>query len=154
MQSINIDVCCQGIDMSILNQIVFVVLCYLLAFFFIRWFLWGVKEYPLNNSARKKRKKGQTLKEWFLYSRYRNEIPKILLVLYFFIILIHPLVLLCCIAFYFIKPLDTYGTLVAKGIAYFDVLWLTAILLLFWSPGPNIPYERWISKKGGKKKRK
>jgi hypothetical protein len=120
---------------------------------FIRADISGIIAYRLNKNARKKRKKGQTFKEWFLYSRYRNEIPKILLVLYFFIILIHPLVLLCCIAFYFIKPLDTYGTLVAKGIAYFDVLWLTAILLLFWSPGPNIPYERWISKKGGNKRK-
>jgi hypothetical protein len=139
--------------MSIFNSIIVVIIWYLLSLLFIRADISGIIAYRLNKNARKKRKKGQTFKEWFLYSRYRNEIPKILLVLYFFIILIHPLVLLCCIAFYFIKPLDTYGTLVAKGIAYFDVLWLTAILLLFWSPGPNIPYERWISKKGGNKRK-
>ena len=68
--------------MNFRRQIFVIVTSYLLSFLFIRGFLWGVKEYPLNNSARKKRKKGETFKEWFLYSRYRKEIPKILLILY------------------------------------------------------------------------
>jgi len=41
------------------RQIVGIVLCYLLAFWLIRWWLWGIKEYPLNKSARKKEKRGR-----------------------------------------------------------------------------------------------
>lgn len=141
--------------MNIYYQIFVVVVCYLLAFLFIRWFLWGVKEYPLNTSARKKRKRGQTFKEWFLYSRYREEIPKILIILYFSIVLIHPLILLCCIVFLFIKSLAIVGPLIATGIALFDGLWLLILLILFWSPGKDIPYERWIKRKRrNEKKRK
>ena len=58
-------------------------LAFLLAYFFYRGFLWGLKLYRLNNSAYKKIKKGETFKEWFLYSRYRDVIPKPLLVFYF-----------------------------------------------------------------------
>ena len=40
-------------------------LVFLLAYFFYRGFLWGLKLYRLNNSAYKKIKKGETFKEWF-----------------------------------------------------------------------------------------
>lgn len=38
-------------------------LAFLLAYFFYRGFLWGLKLYRLNNSAYKKIKKGETFKE-------------------------------------------------------------------------------------------
>ena len=41
-------------------------LAFLLAYFFYRGFLWGLKLYRLNNSAYKKIKKGETFKEWFV----------------------------------------------------------------------------------------
>ena len=47
------------------EQILAIFLCWLLALFFIRGFLYGLKLYQLNNSAYKKRK-GGSLKEWFL----------------------------------------------------------------------------------------
>ena len=72
--------------MSLSSQLFCVLASFLMAFWIIRGFLLGIKEYPLNTSARKKRKKGQTFKEWFLYTRYREEIPKFFLVLYFLIL--------------------------------------------------------------------
>lgn len=141
--------------MSLRGEIFVIVTCYFLSFFFIRVFLWGVKEYPLNTSAAKKRKKGQTVKEWFMYSRYRREIPKILFILYFVIIVIHPLVLILCIIFHFIGSLNKIvPDLLAKGIFLFDGLWILAIQLLFWQAKPGYKYERWLTKKGGNRKYK
>ena len=138
--------------MSLGNQFIVVVISYLLSFLYIRGFLWGVKAYTLNTSARKKRKKGQTFKEWFLYSRYREEIPKVLLIWYFVVMAIHPLVLLFCIILYFIDSLEVIGAIFAKGIFWFDGVWIITIQLLFWQVKPGFKYERWIEKKGGNKK--
>ena len=76
-------------------------LAFLLAYFFYRGFLWGLKLYRLNNSAYKKIKKGETFKEWFLYSRYRDVIPKPLLAFYFFLLVLHATAFLICIIFHF-----------------------------------------------------
>ena len=140
--------------MSLGSQIFVVIGCYILAFSFIRWFLWGVKRYGLNNSAYKKRKKGETLKEWFLYTRYHDEIPKILRILYFTIVLIHPLILTLCIVFNFMQSLSKFGPVLAKGIALFDSIWFVMIYILFWQVSPGFKIERWITKKRGNKKNK
>lgn len=139
--------------LSLGGQIFVVITCYLLSFLYIRGFLAGVKYYQLNNSAIKKRKKGETFKEWFLYSRYREEIPRILLIVYFVIVAIHPLVLISCIIISFIKPLDGFGHTLAKGMFMFDGLWMIIIQLLFWQAKPDFKYERWIEKKRGNKKK-
>jgi len=140
--------------MSLGEQIFVVVTCYLLSFVYIRWFLWGVKEYPLNTSARKKRKRGQSFKEWFLYSRYREEIPAILLFLYFTIVLIHPFILGLCLVCNFIWPLPEVGPTLATGLAWFDAGWVLIYFLLFSSTKKEIPYERWLSKQRKNKKKK
>ena len=139
--------------MSLGRQIFVVATCYLLSFLYIRGFLRGVTCYQLNTSARKKRKKGQTFKEWFLYSRYREEIPKILLVGYFVIVVLHPLALIFCIIINFIKPLDSFGAILARGVCLLDGVWIIVIQLLFWQVKPDFKYERWIKKKKGNKKR-
>ena len=41
------------------DQLIGILLCWLLSFWIIRWYLWGIKIYPLNPSARKKRKKAK-----------------------------------------------------------------------------------------------
>ena len=46
------------------DQIFVIIGLFLLSFWMIRWYLWGIKTYPLNNSAQKKRKKGETIREW------------------------------------------------------------------------------------------
>lgn len=140
--------------MDLEGEIFVIVASYLLSFYFIRGFFGGVKIYLLNNNARKKRNKGQTFKEWFLYSRYRKEIPKILLILYFVIVIIHPLILILCIIFNYIDPSNEIGPELARGIFLFDGLWIVAIKLLFWQVKPGLKYERWLTKKGGNRKYK
>ena len=53
------------ITMSLERQIGIVILCYLLSFLSIRWFLWGIKLYMLNTSARKNGKREKRSKSGF-----------------------------------------------------------------------------------------
>ena len=140
--------------MSFRNQIIVILLCFLISFLYVRGFFYGIKRYQLNNSAYKKRKKGETFKEWLFYSRYKEEIPKILRVLYYSVLIIHPTCLIVCLFAHIITlPLNLGGAL-AFFIAGFDVVWFLVIALLFWSPGPDYAYERWIRKNRGKKRNK
>ena len=140
--------------MSFKNQIIVIVLCFLIAFLDVRGFLYGVKRFQLNNSAYKKRKKGETFKEWLFYSSYKEEIPKILRVLYYSILIIHPACLIICLFACAIKmPMKIGGTL-AIAVASFDVVWMLVIAVFFWSPGRDYAYERWITKKHGQKRDK
>lgn len=140
--------------MSLKNQMVVIVLCFLISLLDIRGFFYGIKKYQLNNSAYKKRKKGETFKEWLLYSRYKEEIPKILRVLYYSVLIIHPVCLLTCLFIYIIELPLSVGGILATAIAGFDVVWMLVISLLFWTPGRDYAYERWITRKRGQTRKK
>lgn len=138
--------------MSFKNQVIVILLCFFIAFIYVRGFLYGIKRYQLNNSAYKKRKKGENFKEWLFYSRYKEELPKILRLLYYTVLIIHPVCLIACsFANNIALPLNLGGAL-AIFIAGFDVVWMLVIALLFWSPGRDFAYERWITKKRRNKK--
>lgn len=82
--------------MEFFEPIIFSLVLYLMDFLFIRWFLGGVINYQLNTSAQKKKRKKQTRREWLLYSRFQQEIPKSLRIFYIAILLFHPV----CIVVY------------------------------------------------------
>ena len=138
--------------MSFKNQIVVIILCFCLSFLFLRGFIYGIKRFQLNNSAYKKRKKGESFKEWLFYSRYTEEIPKLLRVLHGLVLIIHLSCFVTCVFLYFTKVSFNIGGILAILIAIFDSAWMLVIAVLFWSPGPGYPYERWISKKRGQKR--
>lgn len=131
------------------QQIIAIILCALLAFLTIRWYLWGIKTYPLNTSARKKRKKGETIREWFLYTRYREEIPKFFLGLYFVIVFLHAAVLIVWVIQHFVGPYPFFGHCMTVTLIVFDAVWMLLLRLMFWSRDGDMPYERWAPKKRG-----
>ena len=131
------------------QQIIAIILCALLAFLTIRWYLWGIKTYPLNTSARKKRKKGETIREWFLYTRYREEIPKFFLGLYFVIVFLHSAVLIVWVIQHFVGPYPFFGHCMTVTLIVFDAVWMLLLRLMFWSRDGDMPYERWVPKKRG-----
>ena len=140
--------------MDIKNQLLVIFCCYVLCISFLRFFLYGIKRYQLNNSAYKKRKKGETFKEWLLYSRYKEEIPKILRILYFTVLLIHPLCQIVCLLIRNVKLQFNLGAIIATNVVIFDCVWMTIISLLFWSPRRGDVYDRWITKRRGQKRGK
>lgn len=131
------------------DQLIGILLCGLLSFWIIRWYLWGIKIYPLNPSARKKRKKGETIREWFFYTRYRQEIPKFFLGLYFVVLIVNMAALLVWIVQHFMGPYPDVGYLIFLCLAAFDGAWMLLLRLMFWSRDGSTPYERWVPKKRG-----
>ena len=131
------------------DQLIGILLCGLLSFWIIRWYLWGIKIYPLNPSARKKRKKGETIREWFFYTRYRQEIPKFFLGLYFVVLIVNVAAILVWIVQHFMGPYPGVGYLIFLCLAAFDGAWMLLLRLMFWSRDGSMPYERWVPKKRG-----
>lgn len=131
------------------DQLIGILLCGLLSFWIIRWYLWGIKIYPLNPSARKKRKKGETIREWFFYTRYRQEIPKFFLGLYFVVLIVNVAAILAWIVQHFMGPYPDVGYLIFLCLAAFDGAWMLLLRLMFWSRDGDMPYERWVPKKRG-----
>lgn len=140
--------------MEIKAELLVIFLCFLVAFFYLRGFLWGIKLYQLNKSAYKKRKQSENFKDWLLYCKYKEELPKILRVLYYFVLLIHPLCAAICLLLHWIQHFAMAGQLLAKGIIAFDCVWMLTLALLFWKPTSGYDYERWITKKRGQKEKK
>ena len=136
------------------DQLIGILLCGLLSFWIIRWYLWGIKIYPLNPSARKKRKKGETIREWFFYTRYRQEIPKFFLGLYFVVLIVNMAALLVWIVQHFMGPYPDVGYLIFLCLAAFDGAWMLLLRLMFWSRDGSMPYERWAPKKRGMRPKK
>ena len=131
------------------DQLIGILLCWLLSFWIIRWYLRGIKIYPLNPSARKKRKKGETIREWFFYTRYRQEIPKFFLGLYFVVLIVKVAAILVWIVQHFMGPYPDVGYLIFLCLAAFDGAWMLLLRLMFWSRDGSMPYERWAPKKRG-----
>ena len=131
------------------DQIFVIIGLFLLSFWMIRWYLWGIKTYPLNTSARKKRKKGETIREWFFYTRYRQEIPKFFLGLYFVVVILNAAAILAWIVQHFIGPYPDVGYLIFLCLVAFDGAWMLLLRLMFWSRDGDMPYERWVPKKRG-----
>lgn len=140
-------------SMSLKGQFIIIIGMYFIVMLYIRGFLYGIKRYQLSNTSYKKRKKAETFKEWLFYSRYKEEIPKPLRILYYVVLMIHPLCMIACTVMYFMK-LPAIGKAIAIDLTVFDILWVLVIQLLFWSPGPDWAYERWITRKRGQKRDK
>ena len=131
------------------DQLIGILLCWLLSFWIIRWYLRGIKIYPLNPSARKKRKKGETIREWFFYTRYRQEIPKFFLGLYFVVLIVNVAAILAWIVQHFVGPYPDLGHKILVCLGVFDGIWMFLLRLMFWSRDGDMPYERWVPKKRG-----
>lgn len=124
-----------------------------ISFFYIRSVLSSVKELYLKRRECENRKRNQTFKDWFLYTRYRDTIPKILLRLYFVIIVIHPLIFLLAMLCLLIKDLYIYIWNISKGVFIFDAIYFWIITLLSFNPkSPWADYKRWIKWRNPKKK--
>ena len=139
--------------MSIGGQIYSILFGYGLGFVQMRLILGCIIIYQLNNSARKKRLKGQSLKERFLYSRFRDVLPRFAVIWYFVIVAIHPPFL----AAYIILTLAGVPIEVEKEIAkmtfIFDAVWIIGSWFLFYDPKDGgYKWSRWIKKKRGMKK--
>ena len=133
-----------------LSQILVMPFLFLLSFIWIRGLFWNILVFQLNNSARKKRRKGQTFKEWLLYSRYREEIPPFLIHLYFTFIIVNVILYIVALLLYFLN--NAHLLYITFVIMICIDIGLTLILdICFYGRHKNgqtyYKVERWITKK-------
>lgn len=138
-----------------MNYFKAILLLYPLSFAMIRSHIGGILGYQLNRNAWKKRKKGETVKEWLLYSRFREEIPKAILILYFIILSIHPVAMLVCYIVYRAELPAEIGACATYSMLYFNAAWTTVLSLMFRrGKDKRVRYERWIKRRRGQTPRK
>lgn len=138
--------------MSYRGQIIVILLSFLLSLFYLRSFIYGIIRYRLNNSAYKKRKKGETIKERLFYSRYKKEIPLFWRIFHYFVWIVHLTAVIICTIIYLAKLSPNIGKIISSFIFCFDGVWILIIGLFFWSPKPDYAFERWITKRSPKDK--
>lgn len=133
-------------------HICFLILC---SFASIRLQIGGIIDYQLNKNALKKRKRGQTAKEWLLYSRFREEIPRPYLLLYALVLTLHPLGLLLCAVVKAVKLPTEICVFVNHFLSGFDTVWILLYALMFRrGKDKRVRYERWIKRRRGQTPRK
>ena len=114
----------------------------------MRYFLDSVIQYQLSESAERKRREGQSKKEWFLYSRFRDVLPRLAVIWYFILVVIHPLILAVSIILTLAGVPIEVEKEIAKMTFIFDAVWMAVLRLLFWSSKKTFKVDRWIKKKG------
>ena len=72
---------------------------FLAAVFYPRLFILGLMDHRLGRDARRARGEGQRLVEWITYRRYRDILPRPLLIVYFALPVVYPLLLAAGIVF-------------------------------------------------------
>ena len=136
--------------MSLGNQLIIIFGCFILVFLYLRAFISGIKRFYLNKSAIKKKKKEECTADWLFYRKYLTEIPKIILVLYYSVLIVHPICALICFLLH-ISMCFGLGETIAITLAGIDVVLVLTIAVLFWSSGPDYAYGRWLTKRRTKK---
>ena len=142
-----------AVDFSIGEQYFIVGLFSVITFSCLRDFLSGEIVYQMSYRAFRRKKKGQTLKEWFLYSRFREEIPRGFLTFYFVVTAIHLVILIALFILHLTISSNYPGTCLTFLITAFDLLLGLTIRLLFWKSGLGLKYERWIYRRRGNRKK-
>ena len=138
--------------MPIIVGIICILVFYCLSVWLYRGLLDSIILYQLNNSAQKKRRKGQSLKERFLYSRFRDVLPRFAVIWYFVIVAIHPPFLAAYIILTLAGAPEEIWKWVFLSPLLFDLAWIIVVKIMFWQLEPGFKIDRWIKKKRGMKK--
>ena len=138
--------------MGIGAQVCVILLGYFWGFLYMRLFLGAVINHQLNTSAQRKRKKGQSIKEWFLYSGFRDVLPRLAVIWYLIIVAIHPIALTAYIILTLAGVPQAIWKWVFLSPFLFDLVWMAVVKIMFWQLEPGFKIDRWIKKKRGMKK--
>ena len=114
--------------MSLSNQIIGIIACYILLIFLDRYILCTIKHYLFNNSGFKNYGMGVGIREKILFSRYLKLIPKIFFIPFFLFLIFLPLLIFFCIVCNLIEVnnLSMYVTKIVLGV---DLTWFLILIL-------------------------
>ena len=121
--------------------------------FFLRSFINAIIHYQINKSAYRKRREGQNFIDWFLYRRFKDEIPHFFRILYTtFLIVPFVGIFLSLLNNCFFGQSEVTRTI-------FKVFWrseeafIILLFLLFRGRGGKLKISRWIEKRRGQNKK-
>ena len=138
--------------MSMEGQILLLIIICGFSVFGIRGVLLAIGEAPLKRNE-SRRRRGQTFTEWLFYSRYRKEIPKLFIILYYIVLVIHSLLIICTCLALFWKWFRDINIVLIWTVGVFDLVWSLILTIITWKPkDPWAHYERLVSKNRKKKK--
>ena len=132
------------------SNVLFILFLMVFTFIMIRCVCRAIIFHRLNTSARKKRLKGQSIKEWLFYSKFKDVIPQSILFIYFITPVIHLLITIFFIGAFIGKFNETILINVVRITGFSDLLLLLILSFLFRN---TKAIERLTPKHGNKKKR-
>ena len=139
--------------MPIIVGIICILFFYWLSVWLYRGVLDAIIRYQMDKNAAEKRREGQSRKERFLYSRFRDVLPRFAVIWYFIVVAIHPLILAVCVILTLADVPNEVGKWVAASTFGFDLFWIIGSWFLFYDPKDGgYKWSRWIKKKRGMKK--
>lgn len=134
--------------MKITDELIVFTLLFFFMFISLRGFIMGICDYCLKKGERKKIKKGQSFKEWLLYSRFKNVIPKILLYLYYSFIISHFIFDLFILVAIILNKFSNIVHSLTVDIIFIDFGILLILNIAFYTPKRGeYNYGRWIKKR-------
>lgn len=107
----------------------------------------------LNEHAYEKEKKGQSIIEWVFFTKFKKQLPKVLLFINAFGVISH---LLMVIAFIILVILRAYvpAPLIISYTIWIslaiNIAWLLPVVLLNSTVGCSVNFQRWIRRRGKK----
>ena len=138
--------------MTIGAQITIITIMFIFLFLVLHSTIQGIARYKLNKSAYKKKKKGMSFIQWFLFSKFKEEIPRGWVIFFITYCLIHVVAVITCIFIYiFDKELSfSLGRIIALCAFYGNSFLYIIYFILFYSrdPGMGARYDRWFKKRG------
>ena len=143
------------------RQQVLIALGALFSVSYIRAFIDRLLFYQRSINAFITRSKGQTFKEWLLYSRFKEDLPKIILKLYYVILIINSVCLIAWIFVYIIGLPINFRKVLMFFVLGFNIIWIGILEIIFWKPREDrkfkeYAFERYFKKirKGNRKRKK
>ena len=141
--------------MEVDKQLLLGIIMFICSYLYIICVIHSVKDLYLRRNERKRRSKGQTFKEWFFCSRYRDQIPRYLIWFSYIVLVIHSILLAFIFSAYKFVSIQYFTSIMTISIIVFDLVWFMIISILSWKPGsPWSHYEQWVPKPPKRKKKK
>lgn len=125
--------------------IVFVLL-YFLTMVEMRLFMNELTMFYYNKSRIKKIKKEENIIDKLLYWKYKDRVPKLFYILYYLMLLLHPIAIIAYLILSKISLLESYANWVIGAVALYDFIYVNGILILFWSNKSGWNFGKWLKK--------
>ena len=91
---------------------------------------WIGRYLPNSTQAPEKKSERAKSERMVFFTRYQDRISRRLMVCYYMVVVIHPLLIVICSIFYFIEPMVKVGSMLAKGLFVFDLIWMVGLIVI------------------------